>query len=109
MTLIPADTKDVKGPQGPPMPTTNPFPNPILEPESNHPELPPYSETDTTSQTRELPPPPPPQARPPPQKIPESNAINAHSEVHIKGPLHVLGYIHPFISRKPSKIIRTGC
>lgn len=98
MTLIPADTKDAKGPQRPPaMPTTNPFPNPILVPEFNHPDLPPYSETDTASHTRELPPPPPPRAQPPSQKIPESNAINAHSEVHITGPLHVLGYFDTYL------------
>jgi hypothetical protein len=95
MTLIPADTKDAKGPQGPPMATTNPFPNPILEPEINAHDLPPYSETDTASQTRDLPPPPPQAPLPAqkPQKIPESNAINAHSEVHITGPLYVHGYV----------------
>jgi hypothetical protein len=93
MTLIPADTKDAEGPQGPPMPTTNPFPNPILEPEINAHDLPPYSETDTSSQTRKIPPPQAPLPAQRPQKIPESNPINAHSEVHINGPLHVLGYV----------------
>jgi hypothetical protein len=82
MTRIPADTKDAKSPQSPPMPTTNPFPNPILELDFGAHDLRPYSESDAASQSREIPP-------PPPQKIPESNAINAHSEVHITGPLHV--------------------
>jgi hypothetical protein len=87
MTLIPADTKDAKGPQEPPVvPTTNPFPNPILEPEYNTHDLPPYSETDSSSQTREVPPPPPV------ERIPESNAVNAPVEVHLSGPIHVLGY-----------------
>jgi len=89
MTLIPADTKDAKGPQEPPViPTTNPFPNPILEPGYNTHDLPPYSETDSSSQAREVPHPPPPAV----QRIPESNAVNAHAEVHLSGPIHVLGY-----------------
>jgi len=101
MTIIPADTKDAKGPQGPPpMQTTNPFPDPILEqyayPHGHPHDLPPYSETDAGSEPRDIRPPPPPAQQPiqqPVQKIPESNAINAHSEVIIKGPLHVLGYV----------------
>jgi hypothetical protein len=91
MTLIPADTKDAKGPQGPSMPTMNFYPNPILEPEVNAHDLPPYTETDTSPQNREVPPRQAP-APIPNQKVPESNSISANSEVHITEPLHVLGY-----------------
>lgn len=58
MTLIPADTKDAKGPQGSSMPTMTsyPYPDPILEPEINAHDLPPYTETDTSPRNREVPP-----------------------------------------------------
>jgi hypothetical protein len=91
MTLIPADTKDAKSPQGSSMPTMNSFPNPILESEINAHDLPPYTETDTSSQNREV----LPRQAPGPtleQKILESNSISANSEVHITEPLHILGY-----------------
>jgi hypothetical protein len=95
MTLIPADTKDAKSPQGPSMPTMNSFPNPILEPEISAHDLPPYTETDTSSQNRGISPRQAPVPTPD-QKIPESNAINANDKVHITGPLHVLGYAWTF-------------
>lgn len=109
MTKMPRDVKTAQGPgAGPAMQTTNPFPNPILTPESEafsapgneeHP-LPPYSEEDTASQSQSrsqtLEAPPPPQVhqqQPQTGRVPESNAVNASSEVHITGPLHVLGYV----------------
>lgn len=91
MTLIPADTKDAKGPQGPSIPTMSFYPNSILEPEVNAHDLPPYTETDTSPHNREVPPRQAP-APIPTQKVPESNSISANSEVHITEPLHVLGY-----------------
>ena len=100
MTRMPRDVKSAKGPGSsasqPPMQTTNPFPNPILEtgPENEHEEhpLPPYSEEDTASQTRDAPGPAGGEERQAQvARVPESNAVNASSEVHITGPLHVLG------------------
>jgi len=93
--IIPADTKeDLKrepvSPSGSrPMPTTNPFPNPILEQQVEAPayEPPPYSETDTASQGW---------GASPDEKIPESNAISASGAVNITGPLHILGYVESF-------------
>jgi hypothetical protein len=116
MTLIPQDTKDVKGPSEdgypapPPQATTNPFPNPILQNQSysssdfdsEHP--PPYTPTDSlSSSTRDLPPAPetrqpelflgPSPASASSARIPESNAISANSPVNLTGPLRVLGAV----------------
>lgn len=93
MTLIPADTKDAKSLQIPhPMPTMYPFPDPIIGQDGGEHDLPPYSETDTASQTRE----PAPLVQtevPVQQKLPESNAVNARGAVELVGPLHILGYV----------------
>lgn len=114
MTLIPVDTKDVKGPSengypAPPQATTNPFPNPILqnqaysESDFDSENPPPYTPTESmSSSTRDLPPiaettrHPEPFLGPssvPAGRIPESNAVNASSAVNITGPLRVLGAV----------------
>ncbi len=110
MTLIPGETKDVKGPSQdgypvPPHATTNPYPNPILQDQAysesdfdfEHP--PPYTPTDSmTSSTRDIFPSSGSNLEPhnlpafaPAARIPESNAINANTAVNLTGPLHVLG------------------
>lgn len=109
MTLIPADTKDEKRPSEnvyatPPRPTTNPFPNPIIQnqtySESDFDEHPPaYTPTKSlSSSTRDLLPVRNPEpftgsTITPAQKIPESNAISAHTAVNTTGPLHILGAV----------------
>jgi phage baseplate assembly protein gpV len=87
MTLIPADTKDLKG---------QPVAEPTGEPSNyQEPLIPPpaYSETDESisvvARSVETPGYKPPPA--PPEKIPQSNAINASKSVNLEGPLHILG------------------
>lgn len=93
MTLIPADTKDLKGP----VPV---IPEPMVEglnqpPPFAHVPPPAYSETDESavagpsSVAAQNPGYKAPLV--PPEKVPESNGINASSSVNLEGPLHILG------------------
>lgn len=93
MTLIPADTKDLRGP----VPVN---PEPMHEgfnqpPPFGHIPPPAYSETDDSvvagpsSVAAQTPGYKAPLA--PPEKVPESNGINASGSVNLEGPLHILG------------------